>query len=88
MQSDKSKVEIVTCSGCLREIPKQNIGLHKLRCQKSSSPSLTKEAPQAKGSKKTKSQKKDARMKDEDDIDKLLETFNKLDTICNAEKVL
>ena len=88
MKSDKSKVEIVTCSGCLREIPKQNIGLHKLRCQKSSSPSLTKEAPQEKGSKKTKSQKKDARMKDEDDIDKLLETFNKLDTICNAVKVL
>ncbi len=32
------------------------------------------------------SKNKDELMADEDEIDKLLESFNKLDTVCNYEK--
>ena len=82
----KSALDNVTCSGCGKEMPRQNIELHKVRCQRSSTSKTIKETS-SQASKKTKSQKKEARLKDEDDIDKLLDNFNKLDTICNGNKV-
>jgi len=75
----------------LSEIPKQNIELHKIRCNQSKGNEklvTRNNSSESKSTKKTKSKKKEARMKEEDDIDKLLESFNKLDNICNAEKIL
>ena len=75
---EKKKVDEVTCSSCLKSIPRQNIELHKLRCQPPKPQSKAK--PTGTKIKKTKASK------EEEDIDRLLESFNKLDTVCNAEK--
>ena len=89
-ENTKPKIDNVSCCGCQKEIPKQNIELHKIRCNQSKNNEkvVTRNiSSESKSTKKTKSKKKEARMKEEDDIDKLLESFNKLDNICNAEKV-
>ena len=66
------------------------MNIMKIRCNQSKgngNVATRNNSSESKSTKKTKSKKKEARMKEEDDIDKLLESFNKLDNICNAEKV-
>ena len=65
------------CSTCLREVPKDNIELHKLRCSK------PKVEPQHQSSKSGgKSKKKNQAKKEEEDIDALLESFTQTDKVC------
>ena len=84
----KPKIDIVSCSGCQNEVPKQNIELQKIRCNQSKGNEkvVARNNSSESKSKKTKSKKKEERMKQEDDIETLLEKFNKLVSICNAEK--
>ena len=64
------------CSTCLREVPKDNIELHKLRCSK------PKVEPQHQSSKSGgKSKKKNQAKKEEEDIDALLESFTQTDKV-------
>ena len=76
--------QCVKCSTCQREVPKTNIELHKMRCRKPESASAAE--PQRGQQSHPKGKVKKSRKKDEEeeDIDKLLESFTRLDTVCNA----
>ncbi len=72
-------VTIVKCSTCDKDIPKSNIELHKLKCTAVKVETGTK-------MKAKKKKKKDSVGKDEEDIDKLLASFEKIDNVCNMDK--
>ena len=80
-EATKSDSLTVTCSTCLATVPKSNIELHKLRCRPT--PSAPEKPKSSKGKKKSS---KSCKNVDEEDLDKLLESFNKLDNVCNQEK--
>lgn len=84
-----SKSDHVKCSTCQREVPRANIELHKIRCKKPESGGAelkhNREQSNSKAKvKKAKKNKKQDEDGDEDDIDKLLQSFSRLDTVCNA----
>ena len=70
----------VICSTCLQKVPKANIQLHKLKC----SVRVVENKPKTTVPKK-KGQKKKASEKEEEDIDKLLAAFDKIDNVCNGQ---
>jgi len=69
---------MVLCSSCAKQVPKVNIELHKLRCTVVDVSSIGKSKKKPK--KKTKDQADDD---GEEDIDKLLASFDKVDNVCN-----
>lgn len=80
------KSDYVQCSGCLARMPRANIELHKIRCEKSPLQPVIPDIPKQTGGKPKKTKKKTAAQKEEEDIDKLLESFSKIDNVCNGEK--
>ena len=89
-KDNSSKCVLVKCSTCQREVPKANIELHKMRCRKPESAAAEAAGPQRRQQShysKDKVKAKKAKKKDEEeeeDIDTLLESFHRLDTVCNA----
>ncbi len=79
---DRNK-DMLTCDTCTSSVPRTNIELHKLRCSGPKVPSTaeTKKRPP----KKPKGKKKSEQAQEEEDIDKLLASFDKLDNVCNGE---
>ncbi len=75
------KPDIVTCCNCQREMPRSNIELHKLRCCR-----LKDDAKPSAGTRKKSGKKEASKEEEEEDIDKLLESFSRLDKVCNADK--
>eukprot|EP00092_Neocalanus_flemingeri_P015084 GFUD01016295.1.p1 GENE.GFUD01016295.1~~GFUD01016295.1.p1 ORF type:complete len:986 (-),score=401.27 GFUD01016295.1:749-3706(-) len=77
----------VVCSTCDRSVPRQNIELHKARCDQVKV--NKEEMAGSKGKENKKSKKKKAskpRDSNEDDFDELCEGFQKLDKVCNYPK--
>jgi len=77
----------VVCSSCGRAVPRQNIELHKMRCDTAR---VTREegggAEKEKEKKKNKKKKSISKDNPEDDFDELCEGFQKLDKVCNFPK--
>ncbi|XP_059090373.1 DNA-binding protein SMUBP-2-like [Tigriopus californicus] len=80
------KSDYVQCSGCLARMPKANIELHKIRCEKSPLQPFIPPAPKVTGVKPKKPKKQTQAQKEEEDIDQLLASFSKIDNVCNGEK--
>ena len=77
---------MVQCFTCSRQVPKPNIELHKLKCTIQPTSSTTGTVPKKSSSKSKKQKKHEAKIAQaEDDIDKLLEAFDKIDNVCNGE---
>ena len=88
-KKEPSKSDLVKCSTCQREVPRANIELHKIRCKKPESGGAAelKQKQQNISKAKVKKAKKDKKEEEgdeEEDIDKLLQSFSRLDTVCNA----
>jgi len=82
--SDKVRGEkdTVTCANCLKELPKSNIELHKLRCTlKVVEPEQSKHKTNQNKAKKNK--KKPKQEETEDDFDKICDQFATMNKICN-----
>eukprot|EP00095_Tigriopus_kingsejongensis_P010403 maker-scaffold1716_size30199-snap-gene-0.9 protein:Tk10403 transcript:maker-scaffold1716_size30199-snap-gene-0.9-mRNA-1 annotation:"dna-binding protein smubp-2" len=82
---------MLQCSGCLARLPKANMELHKVRCRRSHAavpnpPPVEVAKAVAVKAKKKKAKSAGKAADDEQDIDKLLERFSKLDKMCNHEK--
>ena len=75
----------VVCKTCNKDIPKNNIELHKLRC-KVEDPLPKNPSKPKKSTKQKVKVKKIAEGVDEDDFDTLCEEFVKLNKVCNYEK--
>ena len=71
--------KLVVCSTCSKEIPKANIELHKLRCMVALKPAT------AKDQKMKKKDRQKGRNQVEEDVDKLIASFDKIDNVCNLK---
>ena len=81
--TSKSSSEMKTvCQSCIKPVPKSNLELHKLECDKITI-SRQKVDP---ASIRKKVKKKTKIIQDDGDLDQLFDEFQKLDSICNFEK--
>ena len=64
-----------SCSTCLKQVPRDNMSLHKLRCSK---PLVLPDQQQQKGG---KSKKKQQAKKAEEDVDALIQSFTQTDKV-------
>jgi len=81
----------VECCSCQKSVPKQNIELHKARCEKNKKLEQVQQndfkeplSSEKKESKKKKGKKKKDEL--EDDFKTLCDSFQKLDSVCNFPK--
>ena len=88
--ADGSCEESNICPNCSKEIPKQNLELHALRCTKVEKGGATKQKQFPKEDCKrkfaAKINKKDKKKAEEEDVDALIAQFTKDDSICSFEK--
>ena len=89
VKKEPSKSDLVKCSTCQREVPRANIELHKIRCKKPESEGAELKQRQHNTAKARvkKAKKKVEEVGDEEDFDKLLQSFNRLDTLCNGSSL-
>ena len=78
----KDETTNVICSTCSQKVPKTNIELHKLRCTRVK---IEAEKASEKPLKKKGQKKKSKAKEEEEDIDKLLAAFDKIDNVCNGQ---
>jgi len=83
IQIEESSSEMKTvCQSCIKPVPKSNMELHKLQCDKLTI-SRQKVDP---ASKRKKAKNKNKTIQNDGDLDQLFDEFQKLDSICNFEK--